>query len=405
MNNKYSLKIVITFLFVYLMHTSLCLYAWAGYDDIGVALSDQKGELIYKVNSKTSFIPASTLKILTSLTAIKTFGKKHSFKTDFYYDQISKDLYIKGYGDPLFISEVIEQFSETLLATYPIQSIRHLIIDQTYFSDSIRIPGKGSSLNPYDAPIGALCANFNTVMFERKSSDRFISAEPQTPLLPEFTPLLKETGLKKGRIIIPKKMGKIYAGLLIRSFLEKRKITFTGTVQTGKIPAPFLKSCKTFFSPYTAEQLIQMLLKYSNNFIANQLLLIMGAEKYGAPATLEKGRKIMEDFATDHLKLKNVVIKEGSGLSRANRISPEQMIKVLIKFLPHHTLLSYKDNDFFKTGTLSDVRTRAGYLKGKDGNLYPYVIMVNQEGKDYKHAQKKLISVLNAYLKVKQRSN
>ena len=56
-------------------------------------------------------------------------------------------------------------------------------LDDTYFTQPLTIPGISSSSNPYDAPNGALCANFNTVFFKH-SRDGYASAEPQTPLLP-----------------------------------------------------------------------------------------------------------------------------------------------------------------------------------------------------------------------------
>ena len=66
------------------------------------------------------------------------------------------------------------------------------------------------------------------------------------------------------------------------------------------------------------------------------------------------------------------------------------MLKILIEFMPFHSLLKNHGNDFFKTGTLHGVRTRAGYISGKDQRLYPYVIMVNQKNKGYESIRKDL---------------
>ena len=59
------------------------------------------------------------------------------------------------------------------------------------------------------------------------------------------------------------------------------------------------------------------------------------------------------------------------------------MILILKHFMPYHDLLRKKNNDLFKTGTLTGVKTRAGYLLGKNDKLYPYVIMVNKPKANY----------------------
>ena len=100
------------------------------------------------------------------------------------------------------------------------------------------------------------------------------------------------------------------------------------------------------------------------------------------PATLEKAVKALKFYSESEIGINNPEIFEGSGLSRMNRISPAQMLKVLIKLKPWYFLLRHGQNDFFKTGTLTGIRTRAGYIEGKSQNLYPYVIMVNEKGKD-----------------------
>ncbi|MBU2628181.1 MAG: D-alanyl-D-alanine carboxypeptidase [Proteobacteria bacterium] len=357
----------------------------------GVVLADDTGKILYGRNNEELFIPASILKILTSLAAIQILGKEYRFSLDYYFDEDSKNLYIKGFGDPLFISEVIEQLCRKILSTSETDRIHHIILDQTYFSDQIQIPGKGSSLNPYDAPVGALCANFNTITFNHQPTGRLISAEPQTPLLDVFENDIKATGLMQGRIILTKKQSLLYPGLLIKHFLEKDHISVTGTVLQGRFQSKKEKHF-SFESPFELKEVVQKLLQYSNNYIANQLLLTLGAKTYQAPATIEKGVKALNHFAKQFLGFKHLTLLEGSGLSRSNKITPDQMIKILINFLPYHLLLNRQENEFYKTGTLSGVRTRAGYILGKDNRLYPYVIMINQKNTGYDTIRKDLIN-------------
>jgi len=359
----------------------------------GVVLSDDQGNILHGQNRKTLFIPASILKILTSLAAIHILGKEYHFSTDYFFDETSKDIYIKGFGDPLFISEVIEQLCREI--SLKTDQIHHIILDQTYFSDQIQVPGKNNSLNPYDAPVGALCANFNTIMFKWDSpKNRFISGEPQTPLLSIFHKKIEETNLKKGRIILTKQQSLLYPGFLIKYFLKKNSIKVTGSVIEGKFEAR-RKEKNSFLSPFDIKEIVQRLLKYSNNYIANQLLLTIGAKQYGAPATLEKGVKAIQLFSKQHLNLNHLTISEGSGISRSNLISPEQMLKILIEFIPYYSLLKQNGNDYFKTGTLTGVRTRAGYISGDDNRLYPYIIMVNKKNRGYESIRKNLLNMVS----------
>ena len=52
-------------------------------------------------------------------------------------------------------------------------------------------------------------------------------------------------------------------------------------------------------------------------------------------------------------------------------MTPAQMRKILIAFIPWYEFLKRDGNEFYKTGTLSDVRSRAGFIRGKDNRLYP----------------------------------
>ncbi|WP_300461150.1 D-alanyl-D-alanine carboxypeptidase [Desulfobacula sp.] len=358
----------------------------------GIVLADDQGKIVYGQNREKPFIPASILKLLTSLAAIEILGQDYHFTTLYSFDQASKNLYIKGLGDPLFVSEVIETLCrEIVLKTGPTQ-IHHILLDSTYFSGHIRIPGNGSSLNPYDASVGALCANFNTLAFKWQSKEgRFISDEPQTPLLPVFHDDIQKTGLKQGRIVLSQQQSLLYPGLLIKHGLEKHHISITGSVLQGTLDIQ-KQGVHTFVSPFDLKAVVQKLLKFSNNFMANQLLLTIGAVTYGPPATLEKGIKAIQIFSEQQLNLPLLTLSEGSGLSRKTLISPDQMLKVLMGFMPFYAVLNNKGNDFFKTGTLTDVRTRAGYILGQDNRLYPYVIMMNGKTIDYTFIRKSLLN-------------
>ena len=356
---------------------------WSKNSNIGVLLSDDTGMILYSQNGDHAYIPASILKLLTSVAAFDILGEEFHYRTRLAYDPQSKDLYVKGLGDPLLISEVLREISYQIVARFHPDTIRHIFLDQTFFHEKIIIPGKTKTLNPYDAPPDALSANFNTLFFKWHGADgQYHSAEDQTPLLPAFSKKIERTRLKQGRIVLTPAESHLYPGWLIQYFLRQNGVPVRGQVlQTKK----FTEDAKTFdfISPYPLKEIVKKLLQFSNNFIANQLFLTMGAAVFETPATLDKGAAAVLGYAASKIDLKNAKIVEGSGLSRENRLSPSQMLKILLAFMPHAELMRHEQNDLYKTGTLTGVRTRAGYLVGKNHKLYPYVIMVNRSYTEY----------------------
>jgi D-alanyl-D-alanine carboxypeptidase/D-alanyl-D-alanine-endopeptidase (penicillin-binding protein 4) len=405
MKNKIQLYLCLTILVLFLTLSTSLRVCCA--QTSGIILSDDQGKTIYAKNPDKPLIPASTLKILTSLAAIKTLGPDFHFQTWACYDKTTCDLYLKGFGDPLFISEEINKFAHQISrhlfkqaseGNIPSAVIRDIIVDQTYFAPHITIPGAGASSNPYDATNGALCANFNTIFLKWDSRSRqYISAERQTPF-PDILARQITPGSKKAdRILLSHDLRQDYPGILMHYFLKESGVEVTGSVRTGKFIGSD-KGCIVYTSAFSLADIIEKLLKFSNNFIANQLMLTMGARTFGPPATLEKGTAVLNKFAEETLGLKNVAIVEGSGLSRRNQLTPAQMKDILIAFMPWYELLRKDENEFYKTGTLSDVRSRAGFIRGKDTRLYPFVIMLNQTSTGYDAIRRMLKEKVNLKL-------
>ena len=76
-----------------------------------ILVIDTNGQIILAKNADKKQMPASILKIFTSLVALHYLGDDYRFPTEFYLDGQS-NLKIKGYGDPLLISEVIAKISQ-----------------------------------------------------------------------------------------------------------------------------------------------------------------------------------------------------------------------------------------------------------------------------------------------------
>jgi D-alanyl-D-alanine carboxypeptidase/D-alanyl-D-alanine-endopeptidase (penicillin-binding protein 4) len=361
-----------------------------------ILVADAKGHIVLAKNVDEKRIPASILKIFTSLVALHYLGDDYRFPTEFYLDKQS-NLKIKGYGDPLLISEVISKISQVLAVLLKnTQPLNDLVLDDSYFQQPLTIPGITSSAQPYDAPNGALCVNFNTVNFKR-TSQGYVSAEPQTPLLPFAIKKIKASGLNQGRIVFSHNKNEItlYAGKLFQYFLEKQGLRFNGKVKLGRINEKIDRLIFRYDSSSSLEEIVVKLLEHSNNFTTNQLLIATGAKIIGSPGTLAKGVAIASDYAKEMLDIENMTIVEGSGISRDNRVSAVQMVQVLQEFLPYYYLMRREGREFFKTGTLYGISTRAGYIKRTNGEFYRYVIMFNTPGKSTDSLILRLLRILD----------
>lgn len=388
------------FSFFFLFFTAQNLYAETKISDIlkhigandAIIVSDPDGKIIVEKNADKKLIPASTLKLLTSLAALHYLGPSYRFSTEFYTDK-DLNLKVKGYGDPLLTSEFIIDIAKSL--GMKLKYINDVIVDDTYFKNPTVIPGVTRSLEPYDSPNGALCVNFNTVNF-RVSNGKFVSAENQTPLLPFAIRKINKSSAKKGRILLSSDQDEIalYAGHLISYFLEKEGITRRGGIRTGTVHTENDRLILKYDSPVLLDEIVSRLLFHSNNFIANQLLLAVGARINGSPGTLEKGVSAINDYAKGILKINDLSISEGSGISRENMIPARSFLKILAEFEPYRSLMKHNGSEYFKTGTLTGVSTRAGYIKGRDGKLYKFVIMTNSNGNSAEKISKRLCDML-----------
>ena len=347
------------------------------YDD-SLFIGNLNGNIIYSKNIKKLSIPASTLKILTALTAIHYLGADFRFKTEFYLDK-EKNLKIKGYGDPFIVSEIWNEIAVKL--SKKLTFINNIVIDDSYFSQDIKIPGTGNSLDPYNAPVGALCVNFNTIYF-KKQNDKIISAEPQTPIIPFALKLISHIN-KGGRYVISHniKYAERYAGELLKYFLERSGTKVNGKIIFGYI-RPSDKLIYTYYSKFTLKEIIKKMMEYSNNFIANQIMLVMGAEVFGSPATLEKGILVIKNYAKSNLLLKNIEIVEGSGISKENHISCTDMAIILKAFQPYKKLLKKRGIIYYKTGTLNNIRARVGYIDIPGHDTYIFVLFFKRSYQD-----------------------
>lgn len=382
---KYIPSILLTIVTVLLFcSTSNCQDIAELIDNGGYIFVDENGKQ-KGLKQKEPFLPASTVKVVTSLAALKILGKDYRFTTTFYYDK-DHNLFIVGGGDPLLVSEEIDAICN-LLHFYGIRKINSLTLDDSLYALSSAPDGTEKSLNPYDAHNSALAVNFNTVHIKVLKDKTVISAEEQTPTVP-FLQRFNFLPTGKHRININQLTAKEvapslqYAGELFIAFLEKNEIQVKShKIKRGAPPsavAPLLR----WNSPYLLEEIITKYLHSSSNFMTNQVFLQIGLKAKGAPATWKKSQDTLAEFLlTQHqLTTADIHMEEGSGLSRKTYMTPEAMIKILQVFSPHYELLSFskKYQLHRKTGSLKGVYCLAGYIP-KEQNLLPFVIFLNQQ--------------------------
>lgn len=336
---------------------------------------DSKGRMIHSIRADIPRIPASTLKLLTTLLVIEKWGLSHRFYTDFFRVN-QDDLWIKGYGDPYLISEELDLIIDQL-EHKGIHSFKTLGIDRKRFPDTLQLDGRSDSRNPYDAPLGALAANFNTIAVN-KFNNSVQTGELQTPLTPMAISLSRALIPGRHRINIPSmsKGGRYFAEL----FAEKSKqrgISFDNTIIQGRLP----RNTTRIFRHYNSRNLAAILkgmLRYSNNFIANQLYLLLGTNAE-EPVSLERSSKFVARQIDKTFSWKHYRILEGAGLSRKNRLNARQIVDVLERLTPYRSLLPKQNSRIFaKTGTLRGVSCYAGYLR-LDSGWASFVLLINQQ--------------------------
>ncbi|MCH8174833.1 MAG: D-alanyl-D-alanine carboxypeptidase [Proteobacteria bacterium] len=352
--------------------------------DGSVMLHSPNGEALVSLNPDRALVPASLVKIPLAQVALTMLGEDFRFETHFYRND-SGDLLIRGLGDPFLVSEEIARIADTL-AQRGLGQIRRLVMDDSAFESDPDLPIVRGTNQPFGARNSALAVNFNTVNLAWTADGRLITGEMQTPL----TALARELGaqLSPGeaqRINLgdDPRAGLRQAQQLFRFFLEDSGITVSD--------AGFNRNAVTdewtlFYSHRSSRSLrdnLDGLLRYSNNFIANQLFLTLGAQERGYPATTEAARAALQQQLADLYgdsfgrDPQSLLMLEGSGLSRAQRISAAGMMHILEVFKPYADLLPEVDGVLRKSGTLTGVYNFAGYIRGPDG-LYPFVILTNQ---------------------------
>jgi D-alanyl-D-alanine carboxypeptidase/D-alanyl-D-alanine-endopeptidase (penicillin-binding protein 4) len=346
----------------------------------GLRVEDKGGRPLVSYRASEAFIPASTMKIPMSFCALEALGREYRFVTDFYLSttpQGEMTLAIKGSGDPWLVSEELHRIASQLAKGA--KRIDRISVDPSFFANPITIDGASASTNPYDAKNAAFVGNFSTAFLTRRRDGSIISAEPQTPL----TPIAEAAGLRLPRGVTERvnlgsdwKTGARYGAELLAALLTKAGVKGAKEVSLEDAPSD-AEPVYRHVSSQSLEELVRGLLQYSTNFTSNQLFLAVGAAKYGAPATVEKGQRALKKCLVEEVGWSDFHVEEGSGLSRKTRISPVQMTSLLQRFAKYKDLLHVQDGFTAKTGTLTGVNALAGYFSLPDRGEVRFALFVN----------------------------
>ncbi len=190
-----------------------------------------------------------------------------------------------------------------------------------------------------------------------------------------------------------------YALNVFKSYIELSGIKFSGQLQRGRVPNDAMELYTHEGEPLALA--LRGLNKFSNNFVAEQILKTIGGEHFDLPGSTKKGLRVFEEYMRQlGYEPGQYRIYDGSGLSRQNRLSPKIIVDILrdvkddLSVYPEFvTALGVMGVDGnvknrmrkvassskarVKTGTLNFVSALSGFFQSKEGELFAFSILMN----------------------------
>ncbi len=411
------------------------------------AKSMKTGQILAQHNADSLVSTASCLKLVTSAAALDRWGGDHQFRTGFYTDGeivdgvVEKNLYLKGYGDPYFLPEIL------LRAIYHMKALGirevkgKLIADDSYLVDS---ENAETNDRAYSAVGGALGFNFNIVNVcvrpgKNLGDTAVVFAEPISKLIKivngtktsdsgtgigvnhnttfaRYRPdgitisLYGSIGLDEPEFNIFKRVENptMWTATIVKETMAMYGIPVRGDITKGRMPT----DTKLIIDPpsYDLSHIISGVNKWSNNYVAAQLLMVMGAEEFGAPGSDEKGIRVVRKFLDKvGISTKEIIMVDGSGLYDRNQMTTRAQVKMMdymykdFRLMPEYVASlsiagvdgtekkrfkkkSHKEmnkNARLKVGFLYGVNGLSGYIQTTNKDVVAFSILTNGHGKDY----------------------
>ena len=383
--------------------------------------------------------PASTMKLLTTYAGLELLGPAYRWHTDVYRDgslnqgSLEGNLVLKGYGDPELMAEDLWRLLNRLRQA-GVRDIRgDLVLDSTYFASGA--PDAAAFDNEpyraYNATPGALVSNLKSTSFRflADAQQLTIQADPELPEIAVVNQVKRVNGdcgdwksrlsytvvAQDNRSVVTfsgsyasncgEKVLELsvmneaaYTYNLFRAIWKQLGGTITGGLRLQAVPSNAVKLFQ--YDSLPLADVIRRINKYSNNLMARQLLLTIAAEKLAVPARESDGDKVIRAWlSSKDLNFPELVIENGSGLSRIERISAGHLgellqqayispvMSELMSSLPVLAVdgttrkrlngSATQGRAHLKTGSLEGVRAIAGYLLDQHDRRWVVVFMVN----------------------------
>jgi len=382
--------------------------------------------------------PASTIKLLTSFAALQLLGPEFRWKTSWRASALpqegvlSSDLIMRGSGDPKLLIEDLRTLI-TALRRAGLHEIRgDLLLDASLYavdvSDAPPIDGDwqqpynvaplstelnfrsfklawGGGQNPsIDPPLAGLDVVDRLKKPRAACKDASASFQFESDSRVETRRLVSEgrwpTACGRGERYIAYPDAIEFADRLFRAaWLEQGGIWHgrARRVDGAAVSAPI--EILLWTSSANLLDVVMDVNKLSNNLLSRHLWLQLSARE-ASPASVEASlARLRAWLQSQRLSLPSLVIENGSGLSRNERISPRDMTQILqlAQRLPigasyqeslpvagvdgtmksRLTEPGFRGHLWLKTGTLNEVSAIAGYIEARSGQRYTITLMIN----------------------------
>jgi len=409
---------------------------------------------LVSLNAARPMNPASTMKLLTTYAALDMLGPVYSWKTEAYLDGELKDgvlhgnLVLKGYGDPKL---ALEQFWLWLreLRARGLREIRgDLVLDRSFFELPPHDPAAfdNDPVRAYNVGPDALLLNFNTLRLRYLPDGngmKIISEPPlggmklDNRLMPQSAPATSQGNCNNwddGILVQPDGDSVILQGGYPGECGEREHhlnvMPHTRYVETvfrwlwqelggslqGKQRDGVAGASAQLFSTHQSEPLgavIRDINKFSNNVMARQLFLTLGglegSKESATPTNIERSTRAVQDWLQkQRLDFPELVLENGAGLSRTERISAAHLAQLLQHAAAHPLSAEFEaslpilgvdgsvkkrlresaaaSHAHLKTGTLEGVKTIAGYVRSQGGKEWVVVFFINHPNAKYGQA-------------------
>lgn len=404
-----------------------------------VPLGGQAGGLQF--NADVSVNPASTMKLVTTYAALELLGPNHQWKTEFYADGPLKDgvlhgnLYLKGGGDPKLNMEKLWLLLRDLRINGVRQVQGDLVLDRSFFV-APQLPAfnddGGDANKPFLVKPDSLLVNLKAQRFITRAEDGKVSIAMDPPIasiridnqvrllkaakcpswpdirynaVDQFdgTTLIVSGQLAEGcsaQTYLSLLDHPSYAAGAVRGIWQELGGKILGKDRQGPVPEDARMLVRAF-SPDVVE-IVRDINKYSNNTMARQLFLSIGAQfrtEADKDDSMAAQRVIRNWLARKGITAPHLVMENGSGLSRAERISAREMALILqaawrspyaAEFRSSMPLVAMDGTmrrrlqrtplvgeAHIKTGTLNNVRAIAGFSRDSNGQDWAVVAILN----------------------------